>query len=156
MDELTPSPKIRIHFGPGLNSQRWPVVLDDASTTASLIVSHSHWLDGITMSGSPYSAVSSRFCLLITSRQTGDDAVTRTTAGVGLDDTKLSSHQHRIRVIKEQPAFFAAHPPSKRTVSGERIAPIRCTRLATAAIFNHTLPAMSALIVPSLAGPASA
>lgn len=25
----------------------------------------------------------------------------------------VSSHQHRIRVIKEQRAFFAAHPPVK-------------------------------------------
>ena len=37
------------------------VLLDDASTTASLIVSHSHLLDGIAVSGSSHSAVSSRF-----------------------------------------------------------------------------------------------
>ena len=50
---------IRIHFGPGLNKQRWPVVLAcpersrrDASTTDSLIVNPSHLLDGITTSGS--------------------------------------------------------------------------------------------------------
>ena len=42
-------------------NQRWQVLLDDASTTASLVVSLSHWLDGITTSGSLYSAVSSRF-----------------------------------------------------------------------------------------------
>ena len=74
-------------FWTGPTNQRWPALLDDASTTASLIVSHSHWLDRITMSGSPYAAVSARFCRLITSRATGDDAVTRTTAGVGLDET---------------------------------------------------------------------
>ena len=43
---------IHIRFGPGLTNQRWPVVLDDASTTASLIVSLSHLLDGIATSGS--------------------------------------------------------------------------------------------------------
>ena len=92
------------------------------------------------MSGSPYSAVSSRFCPLRTSRQAGDDTVTRTTTGVGLDDTRrVSSHQHQSTIVKEQPAFFAAQPPSKRTVSGERIAPIRCSRLAIAAIYNLTL-----------------
>ena len=83
-------------------NQRGQVLLDDASTTASLIVDLSHRLDGITTSGSPYSAFSSRFCPLITSRRVGDDAVTRTTSGVGLDDTGVSSHQHRTRVIKEQ------------------------------------------------------
>ena len=57
-------------------NQRRPVVLDDASTTASLIVSHSHLLDGIMASGSSYSAVSSRFSRLRTSLLGGDDAVT--------------------------------------------------------------------------------
>jgi hypothetical protein len=33
-------------------NQRWPVVLHDASTTASLIVNLSHLLDGMTTSGS--------------------------------------------------------------------------------------------------------
>ncbi len=42
-------------------NQCWQVVLDDASTTASLVVSHSHLLDGIAVSGSSHSAVSSRF-----------------------------------------------------------------------------------------------
>lgn len=37
-------------------NQRGQVVLHDASTIASLVVSLSHLLDGITMSGSPYSA----------------------------------------------------------------------------------------------------
>ena len=92
------------------------------------------------MSGSSLSAVSSRFCLLRTSRRAGDDAVTRTTAGVGLDDTiEVSSHQHQSTIVKEQCAFFAAHPPSSRTVSGERIAPIRCSRLATLAFFQPFL-----------------
>lgn len=80
---------IHIHFGAGLTNQRWPVLLDDASTIASLVVSHSHRLDGITASGSQCSAFSSRFCPLRTSRGAGDDAVTRTTAGVGLDNTKV-------------------------------------------------------------------
>ena len=78
---------IRSLLGLPINQGR-QVLLDDASTTASLIVDHSHWLDGIRMSGSPYSAVSARFCLLRTSRQAGDNAVTRTTARVGLDDTR--------------------------------------------------------------------
>ena len=65
------------------------------------------------------------------SRRAGDDAVTRTTAGVGLDDTiEVSSHQHQFTVIKEQSAFFVAQPPSRRTVSDERIAPNRCSRIA--------------------------
>ena len=68
-------------------NQRWLVVLDDASTTASLIVDHSHLLDGITTSGSPYSAVSSRFNRLRTSHPVGDDAVSRTTSAVGLAGT---------------------------------------------------------------------
>ena len=34
-------------FWTGPVNQVWPVLLDDASTTASLIVSLSHWLDGI-------------------------------------------------------------------------------------------------------------
>jgi hypothetical protein len=45
----------------------------------------------------------------MTSRQAGDDAVSRTISAVGLDD--VSSHQHHIAVIKEQSAaFFTAHP----------------------------------------------
>jgi len=104
---------IRSLLGLPIN-QCWQVVLDDASTIASLIVSHSHGLDGITMSGSPHSAVSSRFYLLRTSRQAGDDAVTRTTVGVGLDDTtSVSSHQHRIRVIKEQRCSLPPIPHPK-------------------------------------------
>ena len=51
-------------------------LLYDASTTASLIVNHSHLLDGIAASGSRLSAVSSRFYPLMTSRQAGDDAFT--------------------------------------------------------------------------------
>ena len=63
--------------------QRWQVLLYGASTTASLIVSHSHLLDGIAASGSRLSAVSSRFYPLMTSRQ----------AGIGLYDEVLS---HRL------------------------------------------------------------
>ena len=74
-------------FWTGPDNQRWPVVLHDASTTASLVVDHSHLLDGITTSGSPYSAVSSRFNRLRTSRPVGDDAVSRTTSAVGLAET---------------------------------------------------------------------
>ena len=74
-------------FWAGPGNQRRPVHLDDASTTASLIVDHSHLLDGITTSGSPYSAVSSRFNRLRTSRPVGDDAVSRTTSAVGLAGT---------------------------------------------------------------------
>ena len=51
---------IRSLLGLPLN-QRGQVLLDDASTTASLIVSLSHLLDGITTFGSPHSAVSARF-----------------------------------------------------------------------------------------------
>jgi hypothetical protein len=59
--------------------------------------------------------------------------------GVGFDDTRnVSSHQHRIKVGKEQRAFSAAHPRLK-PVSGERIAPIRCTRLATLAFIEPFL-----------------
>jgi hypothetical protein len=74
-------------FWTGPDNQRWPVHLDDASTTASLIANHSHLLDGITTSGSLYSAVSSRFNRLRTSRPVGDDAVSRTTSAVGLAET---------------------------------------------------------------------
>ena len=74
-------------FWTGPINQRWPVHLDDASTTASLIVNLSHLLDGMGMSGSSLSAVSSRFSRLRTSRSGGDDAVSRTTSAVGLDDT---------------------------------------------------------------------
>ena len=56
--------------------QRWQGLLYDASTTASLIVSHSHLLDGLVASGSRLSAVLSRFYPLMTSRQAGDDAFT--------------------------------------------------------------------------------
>jgi hypothetical protein len=41
------------------------------------------------MSGSPYSAFSSRFNRLITSRTIGDDAVSLTIKAVELDDTYL-------------------------------------------------------------------
>ena len=76
----------------------------------------------------------------MTSRQAGADTVTRTTSGVGLDDTiEVSSHQHQSVVVKERRAFFAAQPPSLRTVSGERVAPNRCTRLATLAFFEPFL-----------------
>ena len=75
------------------------VLLDDASTTASLVVDLSHLLDGITASGSQCSAFSSRFSRLIIagpmgpSRAGGDDAVSRTTSTVGLGDTlKVGYH----------------------------------------------------------------
>jgi hypothetical protein len=74
-------------FWTGPINQRWPVLLDDASTTASLVVNLSHLLDGITKSGSSYSAVSSRFSRLRTSRPGGDDAVSLTIEAVELDDT---------------------------------------------------------------------
>ena len=79
-------------------NQRRQVLLDDASTIASLVVSLSHLLDGITASGSHCSAFSARFCPLITSRGAGADAVTRTTAGVGLDDPK---EYHRTNIELE-------------------------------------------------------
>ena len=102
--------RIRSLLGLPLN-QHGPLLLDDASPTASLVVDLSHLLDGIITSGALYSAVSARFCPLRTSRCAGADAVTRTTAGVGLDDTTgVSSHQHQSTVVKEQRAFFAAQP----------------------------------------------
>ena len=73
-------------FWTGPINQCWPVHLDDASTTASLVVDHSHLLNGEIASGSLSSAISSRFYLLLTSRQAGDDAVSRTTSAVGLDE----------------------------------------------------------------------
>jgi hypothetical protein len=87
MDELTPPPKILSLLGLPLN-QRGQVLLDDASTTASLIVDHSHLLDGMITSGSSSSAFLSRFSRLRTSRSGGDNVVSRTTSAVGLDDTK--------------------------------------------------------------------
>ena len=113
---------IRSLLGLPLN-QRGQVLLDDASTTASLIVSHSHLLDGIITSGSPYSAFSSRFCPLRTSRRAGDDAVTRTTAGVGLDDTK-EYHRTNIELELSKNKMRSLPPiPRSKPVSGERIAP---------------------------------
>ncbi|MBI1877894.1 MAG: hypothetical protein HYR94_06650 [Chloroflexi bacterium] len=115
-------------------NQRGQVLLDDASTIASLIVSPSHLLDGITMSGSPYSAFSSRFCLLRTSRQAGDEAVTRTTAGVGLDDTREYQHTNIELELSKNKGVLCRPSPGHKLVSGERIAPSACSRIATAAI----------------------
>jgi hypothetical protein len=87
MDELTPPPKILSLLGLPLN-QRGQVLLDDVSTTASLVVDLSHLLDGMITSGSSSSAFLSRFSRLRTSRSGGDNVVSRTTSAVGLDDTE--------------------------------------------------------------------
>lgn len=113
-------------------NQRRPVVLHDASTTASLVVDHSHLLDGITTSGSLYSAFSSRFSRLRTSRPGGDDAVSRTISAVGLDEiTQLGSHRTNItlQLLKNsQPVLYRPAPGLLEPVSDERIAPNQCTR----------------------------
>jgi hypothetical protein len=121
-------------------NQRRPVVLAcpersrrDASTTASLVVNLSHLLDGITTSGSPYSAVSSRFSRLRTSRPGGDEAVSRTTSAVGLDEiTQLGYHRTNItlQLLKNsQPVLYRPAPDLERSVSDERVAPNQCTRM---------------------------
>jgi hypothetical protein len=99
-------------------NQRRPVVLHDASTTASLIVNLSHLLDGITTSGSPYSAFSSRFSRLRTSRPGGDDAVSLTIEAVELDDT-CRMRYHRINInlqlLKSSGQLpFTAPPPTSK------------------------------------------
>ena len=96
-------------------NQRWLVLLDDASTTASLVVNHSHLLDGIITSGSQFSAFSSRFSRLRTSRPGGDDAVTYTILGVGLDEPyRMGYHRTNInlQLLKGSGQLpFPAHPP---------------------------------------------
>ncbi|MCL4301989.1 MAG: hypothetical protein KJ077_40210 [Anaerolineae bacterium] len=162
MDELTPPPKIQSLLGLPLN-QRGQVLLDDASTsaqppfgTASLVVDHSHLLDGIITSGSSYSAFLSRFSWLRTSRSGGDNVVSRTTSAVGLDDTDVY-HRTNISLHLSKNNGRSLPPiPRPKPVSGERIAPIRCSRPPTARIFNHSLPAMLLFIVPHLAGSAAA
>jgi hypothetical protein len=67
------------------------------------------------MSGSPYSAFSSRFNRLITSRTIGDDAVSLTIKAVELDDTYRIGY-HRINInlqlLKSSGQLpFTAHPP---------------------------------------------
>jgi len=85
--------------------------------TASLIVDHSHLLDGITTSGSPYSAVSSRFNRLRTSRPVGDDAVSRTTSAVGLAEETQRTNIN-LQLLKNSEPFFATHPRSRKTGFG--------------------------------------
>ena len=105
---------IRSLLGLPLN-QRGQVLLDDASTTASLIVSLSHVLDGITMSGSSYAAVSARFWRLITSLTPRADAVTRTTAGVGLDNTKEYHRTHiELELSKNKSVLCRPSPGQSR------------------------------------------
>ena len=86
---------------------------------------------GLRMSGSPYSAFSSRFCPLITSRQAGDDAVSRTISAVGLDEayqisliapTSIYSYKGQWLGVPCRPS-----PVSVDTVSDERVAPKPCT-----------------------------
>jgi hypothetical protein len=64
------------------------------------------------------SAFSSRFCLLITSRQAGDDAVSLTIKAVELDDTYRIRY-HRINInlqlLKGSGQLpFPAHPPTSK------------------------------------------
>jgi hypothetical protein len=126
-------------------NQRRPVVLHDASTTASLIVNLSHLLDGITTSGSPYSAVSARFSQLRTSRPGGDEAVSRTISAVGLDEIlQMGSHRTNItlQLLKNsQPVLYRPAPDLERSVSDERVAPNQSTRIATACFYNGYMPA---------------
>ncbi len=67
------------------------------------------------MSGSSLSAVSSRFSRLRTSRSGGDDAVTYTILGVGLDDTyQMEYHLTNINLQLSESngqLLFVAHPP---------------------------------------------
>jgi len=148
-------------FWTGPDNQRWPVHLDDASTTASLIVSHSHLLDGIMASGSSYFAVSSRFCPLMTIRRTGDDAVAEPLRQLDLMRlTRLvSSHQHQSTVIKGQWSVVLCHPSPdlRRSVSDERIAPMPMHTNCYAAFFRNRLHLRCHFGVEcSLAGPQSA
>jgi len=76
----------------------------------------SHLLDGIITSGSRFSAFSSRFSRLRTSRPGGDDAVSLTIEAVELDDT-CPMRYHRINInlqlLKNSRCpFFTAHPPA--------------------------------------------
>jgi hypothetical protein len=77
----------------------------------SLIVGLSHLLDGIIESGSRFSAFSSRFSRLRTSRPGGDEAVSLTIEAVGLDDTcQMGYHLTNInlQLSKNSEPFFAA------------------------------------------------
>ena len=91
-----------------------------------------------------------------TSRPVGDDAVSRTTSAVGLDDTiVVSSHQHQSIVIKEQLAIVLCRPSPGpvRPVSDERIAPMRLLPTAQPSLkFDGVLPAMLVKIRDSFAG----
>ena len=105
-------------FWTGPVNQRWPVHFDDASTTASLVVDHSHLLNGAIASGSPSSVVSSRFSRLRTSRPGGDEAVSRTISAVGLDEPyQMEYHRTNInlQLSKNSEPFFAAHPPTSQS-----------------------------------------
>jgi hypothetical protein len=134
-------------------------VLHDASTTASLVVNLSHLLDGITTSGSLYSAVSSRFSRLRTSRPGGDEAVSRTISAVGLDEiTQLGYHRTNItlQLLKNsQPVLYRPAPDLERSVSGERVAPNQCTRIAKRRFYNGYTLANKWVIVAAIASPQS-
>jgi len=69
----------------------------------------------------------------------------------------VSSHQHQSTVVKEQwsVALCRPSPDLERSVSGERIAPNQCTRIATARFFEGYLPAKKRVIVATFAGPQS-
>jgi hypothetical protein len=61
-------------------------------------------------------------------------------------------------VVKEQlvPVLYRPSPGLVRSVSGERIAPSGCSRIATATFFNIVLPAKLAYNGANRAGPQSA
>ena len=108
------------------------------------------------MSGLSLSAFSSRFCPLRTSRQAGDDAVSRTTSAVGLDDTPYLEY-HRtnttLQLLKNGHPFFTAHPPTKvgfgRT---DRTNGLQATPIATPFYENRLAWVKSVLTARRLAG----
>jgi len=63
-------------------------------------------------------------------RPGGAEAVSRTISAVGLDDT--CQMQYQSEVVKEQGLVVLYHPSPVpiSTVSGERVAPNRCSRIA--------------------------
>lgn len=108
-------------------SQRWPVLLDDASTIASLIVDLSHLLDAVTMSGSRLSAFPPLLLTIEDQSHATGWCCLPSTGEIGVDEYPVWGYHLTnmdIQLSKnKRSCSLPSYPRSERSVSDERIAP---------------------------------
>jgi hypothetical protein len=141
------------------SSQRCLVLLDDASTIPSLLLTFATCL--MRLHVWPVFVVFPPLLLTFDNQSLARGwRCLPSTGEIGVDEYSLSRYHLTnmdIQLSKnKRSCSLPSCPRSKGSVSDERIAPIRSSRTPTAAIFQLYFPAKSHSIVANFAGPASA